>query len=230
MGFREEFRRFDPTLWTKSDYSTPHWRLRPEHVEVSDGLLHCKVPADMNEGGQIETIRKYTFGKYRCRMKTSGVANVVTSFYTYLHDSGLTDEIDLEIYGDTPTLMDFVVWNHGERDLRRVNLGFDSSKDFHTYGFDWYENHIDVFVDEKRVLTYEDTRFIPTRNQYFLLCSYSPAWKGVPPEGSDSLFDWVIVEAEAVPPIAWPAVLGVLISIIIVGGIIVRGIIAPKKI
>jgi len=203
MGFRDEFRRLDPTLWAKSDYPTPHWRLRPEHVEVKDDVLHCRVPAGKNEGGQIETIRRYTFGRYRCRMKASNVANVVTAFYTYRHDAGLADEVDLEIYGDTPTLMDLVVWNRGEHDLRRIDLGFDSSKAFHTYGFDWYKDHIDVFVDEKLVLTYSDTRFIPVRDQYCLLCSYSPAWKGVPPEDSESLFDWVIVEAEAVPPFPW---------------------------
>lgn len=200
MGFRDEFHRYDPSLWIYSNYSTPHWTLKPEHAEFRNNMLYCHVPAGVNEGGQIETVRPYTFGRYRCRMKTSGVENVVTAFFTYLHNGGMADEIDLEIYGDTPTLMDFVVWNHGEHDLRRLELGFDSSQEFHTYGFDWYEDHIDIFVDEELVFTYDDVRFIPTRPQYCFLCAYSPAWKGIPDIDSEAVFGWVIVEAEPVAP------------------------------
>ena len=36
------------------------------------------------------------------------------------------------------------------------DLGFDSSKEFHTYGFDWQPDHITWYVDGKPVYTARD--------------------------------------------------------------------------
>jgi len=227
-GFRDEFDTIDPTRWIISDYYTPYERYRPENVEIRDGILVCKVPAGVNEGGQIETVRRWHYGRYRCRMKANAVPNVITAFYSYYMEpvTGLEHQIDMQIYGDRPTLIDLVLWKDGVNDVVRLDLGFDASKDFHEYGYDWYPNGEKVvfWVDGRVLYEYTNRKYIPVVEQYCLLSCHAPSWAGTPPDPAESSFDWAEVALPLPAPVVFPWWLVVLIilAVLIILLLIIR--------
>ncbi len=79
---------------------------------------------------------------------------VVSSFFTYTgpSDDNPWDEIDIEILGKDTTKVQLNYYRNGKGGHEKmIDLGFDSSQDFHRYGFDWQQGKITWYVDGKEV-------------------------------------------------------------------------------
>lgn len=88
-------------------------------------------------------------------MKASGTAGTVTGFFTYTGPSEGTqhDEIDVEVLGDSPSVMQINYWTSGVQHPVNINLGFDASSAEHKYAFEWLQDSIKWYVDGALVHT-----------------------------------------------------------------------------
>ncbi|MBR6107090.1 MAG: family 16 glycosylhydrolase [Oscillospiraceae bacterium] len=125
-------------------------------------------------GGEFRTERYYSYGYYETSMKAIKNDGVVSSFFTYTGPSDVIngqknpwDEIDIEILGKDTTKMQVNYYVNGEGGHEgMVDLGFDASEGYHTYGFDWQPDHITWYVDGKQVSWY-DTKAGKQRDGYY---------------------------------------------------------------
>ena len=88
---------------------------------------------------------------------------VVSSFFIYTgpSDNNPWDEIDIEVLGKDTTKVQFNYFTNGVGNHEYMyDLGFDASKGYHTYGFDWQPDKITWYVDGKEV--YSATTNIPS--------------------------------------------------------------------
>lgn len=96
-------------------------------------------------------------------MKPSPRPGVVSSFFTFTNESygNPWDEIDIEFLGYDMTRVQFNYYSNGEgKHEKWYKLGFDASKDFHEYGFQWTADSITWYVDNESV--HPATESIPT--------------------------------------------------------------------
>ena len=222
-AFKDDFERLDFDVWVKSSYACKDWTLKSIYADVEGGNLVLTIPAGKAEGGQIETVKPYTFGRFTAKMKVAGGKGVTTAFFLYF-DPSSPDAIDLEIYSNDPTILDVVVWSKGKHDVKNLDLGFDASQDFHVYTIDWQPEKITVVVDEKTVLEYTDKSFIPQRAMYVLCGAYAPTWGGLSETGSKAYFDYVIIDAQPQSsglPVGSPAIILILVAAVAALGFLV---------
>ncbi|MDE7463808.1 MAG: family 16 glycosylhydrolase [Clostridiales bacterium] len=112
-------------------------------------------------GGEMRTSEYYGYGDYEVCMKPSSVKGTASTFfvctgpYDFNYETGEAnkhDEIDIEFLGYDTTFVQFNYFVNGVgKHEYRYKLGFDASKEFHTYGFRWSSEYIVWFVDGKPV-------------------------------------------------------------------------------
>ena len=126
---------------------------RPENVVFDGGVMALRLEREDGEeySGEYRTNGVYGHGYYSVSMKPLAADGVISSFFTYTNRPQW-DEIDIEFLGDDTTRVQFNYYTDGKGGHEFVyDLGFDASEDFHTYGFEWLENGIVWYVDEKPV-------------------------------------------------------------------------------
>jgi len=117
-------------------------------------------------------------------MKTSNASGTVSTFFTYIDPTGngTNDEIDVEIPGARSTTLEATYYRHGGSGIEHtINLGFDASAAFHTYGIQWLQNSINWIVDGKTVYTVNgSSSTLPTIPPYFMINFWTgvPSWLG----------------------------------------------------
>ncbi|MBR4200346.1 MAG: family 16 glycosylhydrolase, partial [Oscillospiraceae bacterium] len=125
-------------------------------------------------GGEFRTDKYYHYGYYETSMKAIKNDGVVSSFFTYTGPSDVVngkenpwDEIDIEILGKDTTKMQVNYYVNGKGDHEgMVDLGFDASEGYHTYGFDWQPDSITWYVDGKKV-SWTDSKTGKQRDGYY---------------------------------------------------------------
>ncbi len=121
---------------------------------------------DRYYGGEYRSNAKYGHGYYSVSMRPLAMDGVISSFFTYTNNPW--DEIDIEFLGDDTTKVQFNYYTSGVGGHEYVyHLGFDASKDFHTYGFEWLEDCIIWYVDGKAV--YKATKDIPVTDAQIMM-------------------------------------------------------------
>ena len=161
--------------WNASDGNTSEWQ--PNY-----------------SGGEFRTEKYYHYGYYETSMQAIKNDGVVSSFFTYTGPSDKIngvenpwDEIDIEILGKDTTKVQLNYYhnNQGGHEFM-YDLGFDASEAFHTYGFDWYSDHITWYVDGKEAHTmYGDMPKVAGKIMM-------NTWPGVSdPNAKDNTVDWL---------------------------------------
>ncbi|KAG0348711.1 hypothetical protein BG004_004425 [Podila humilis] len=93
------------------------------------------------------------YGHYTIDMIASNVVGQVTSFFLFAN--GHT-EIDIELTGLNNSVGWMNVWHNNQQNPVAIDLPFDSSKDWHTYSFEWRKEFIAWSIDGKLVLNRSD--------------------------------------------------------------------------
>lgn len=128
---------------------------------IGDGVLSLVLSEDHSGyvGAEYRIWSKTGYGFYSVKMKAAACPGVISSFFIY---NGFPwDEIDIEFLGDDTTKVQFNYYTHGVGGHEYVyHLGYDASKEFHEYAFDWQEGSITWYVDG--VAVYRATDNIPT--------------------------------------------------------------------
>ncbi len=176
-----------------------------ENVIFKDSLLHLYItPNKENVGGtayfgaQCRTSNLFSYGDYGVSLKNLNVPSTKTSFFTYIgNDDNLAREgIEIIFSGSDPNSIVFNYYLKGNGEHKYTyNLNFDSSKEFHTYGFRWNKDNIIYFVDEKPVYITNKSPFNKAR---IYLNNYTESnsiigWIDKPSEEikNDALVKWV---------------------------------------
>ena len=145
--------------WANGEHQSCEWR--KELVSGQNGNLVLTL-SNMHKGhvrrigcAEIQSKRKYGYGRYEARMKASFGSGLNSAFFTYIGPpQGVPDhdEIDFEFLGKNPRLLQVGFWRKGKNyDMKVVDLGYDASTEFHTYRFDWHPDKIIWYVDDKEI-------------------------------------------------------------------------------
>ena len=170
--------------WGKLSWNWTACPLSPLMVNTADGNLLLKVPGNrIKQGGQIESVRTdYGFGSYRAMIRAgshSGEPTEGTCRAFFFYNSATTQEIDVEILTRESNLVHFVT-HPGDYHIV-YDLGKDPAGTLIEYGFDWYKNKVDFFVDGNKVGT--QTRAVPGVRGKIILNHWTgtAGWSGTPP-------------------------------------------------
>jgi hypothetical protein len=174
----------------------------------SGGYLLLKVPANVQQGGEIQTVKAHPdfgYGYYEVRMKVTDVPGVCVSFFWKEVDYG-PGEIDIEFltnepWIDSPDTGQVHYTIHPDWDVNGTaftqDLPFNPSKDFHRYGFLWTPARLDYTVDGRIVKSFTNppaANLVNTNGGYIMMNTWTgnPDWGGGPPTADAvSAYDWV---------------------------------------
>lgn len=147
--------------WTNGSMFNVTWR--KANVTFENGNMQLIIDKDATpkdnipySGGEFRSKDFYGYGKYEVSMKAAKNDGIVSSFFTYTgpSDNNPWDEIDIEFLGKDTTKVQFNYFTSSRGNHEYIyDLGFDASEEFHTYGFEWYEDKIIWYVDGEAVHT-----------------------------------------------------------------------------
>ncbi|OOM14269.1 beta-glucanase [Clostridium saccharobutylicum] len=158
--FSDGFNYSNTSAWSKSNgWSNGNmfnctWR--DSNVNFNNGAMNLTISKDTQggtvpyAGGEYRTNDTYRYGLYQVSMKPAKNTGIVSSFFTYTGPSDNTpwDEIDIEFLGKDTTKVQFNYYTNGVGNHEYLyNLGFDASKSYHTYAFNWQPTYIAWLVD-----------------------------------------------------------------------------------
>ncbi len=136
--------------WTNSGFFNCGWN--PDNVYFDYGQMVLKLDDKYSHGkdfssGEYRTKKTFSYGYFETNMIAVKAAGTVTSFFLYTDNPW--DEIDVEILGKDTTKVQFNYFVDGVGDHEAViDLGFDSSTEYHKYGIEYGEGYINWFVDD----------------------------------------------------------------------------------
>ena len=164
----DNFDYFDEKKWfLRNDTFPGNLALfSPSNFEVKDGsgarITVCKENMGVREfsSSALTTRDSFLFGRFEAVVKPSRAEGLITGIF--LHRDSPRQEIDVEFLGKDPNKMLVnVYYNPGCNNSRfdygyrgtpaLVELGFDATKEFHTYAIEWSPNQIKWYVDRKVV-------------------------------------------------------------------------------
>ena len=142
-----------------------------ENAEIVGDHLELRIDQKWNSGdsnpdwnpsysgGEFRTNEFYSYGYYETSMQAIKCDGVVSSFFTYTGPSDVVngkqnpwDEIDIEILGKDTTKVQLNYYRNGQGGHEKmIDLGFDASEAYHTYGFNWEPGKITWYVDGKEI-------------------------------------------------------------------------------
>lgn len=171
--FTDNFDFYNTSIWAKSNgWSNDQmfnctWRAN--NVNFNRGQMAISITKDTQggtkpyAGGEYRSVNRYGYGLYQVNMKPARHSGVDSSFFTYTgpSDNSPWDEIDIEFLGKDTTEVQFNYYTNGVGNHEHLyKLGFDASKSYHTYAFNWQPTYIAWLVDGREV--YRATSNIPS--------------------------------------------------------------------
>ncbi len=154
--------------WYISDFSFPsvHYNTgwSDDHITYSDAGLALMIARHKGEhhpytGGEFQRGGHYGYGRYEVVMRPAKGSGLVSSFFTYTGPpfGHPHDEIDIEFLGNDTSMVQFNVFANGEAlNPPLVSLGFDASEAFNLYAFEWTEDEVRWYVNDRHVFTVTD--------------------------------------------------------------------------
>lgn len=165
--------------------------------------------------GEARTTLNYGYGDFEVSMKPAKKAGTASTFFTCTgnYDTGLDgqpqkhDEIDIEFLGKDTTKVQFNYFVNGVGGHEYMyKLGFDASKEYHTYGYRWTKDYIVWFVDGKPVYKVEASATNPLPSapgrvlmNYWCGTKNAEGWMGKYSVGNETAdYQWVKTSATGV--------------------------------
>jgi hypothetical protein len=173
--------------------------ISPEHNGVAGGFALLTSKANTMVGAELQSITTQGFGYYETRLRVTDVPGVCTSFFWIQAPKYGPLELDVEFLTNEPWInsensgkVHFFI--HPANINQIVDLPFNPSKEFHSYGFLWTPGTIAFTVDKKVVHTIvNDTLNLPSRG-FIMMNSWTgnKDWGGGPPDrDATTVYDWV---------------------------------------
>jgi endo-1,3-1,4-beta-glycanase ExoK len=194
--------------WTNGSPFNVGWRA--DHIAFANGIMtltldNSTCPSGCSNApyasGEYRRNILTGYGLYQASFKSAKASGTVSSFFTYTgpSDGQPWDEIDIEILGKNTTQMQANYFTNGTGGHETIiNLGFDSSTGFHTYGIEYRATYIKWYVDGNLVLTENGSRgALPSHNMKMMMNLWAgtgvDSWLGTfsYPGALHQQFDWV---------------------------------------
>ena len=221
-SFTDSFDTFNTSRWAKADGWTNGspfdnaWRA--DHVNFANSLMTITLDnfaylGEPYSSGEYRTTGFYGYGCYEVRFRPVAGPGAVTTFFTFAGPfdnggNGKHNEIDIEFLGYDTTKFQANFWTNDDTYSNghefMVNLGFDASQNFHTYGFKWTSTGITWYVDGGSVYSATNTASDPTPRtgdslhkimmNLWPVDSTASAWAGTfvyPGAPLNAQYDWV---------------------------------------
>ena len=176
-GLSNEFRELDSELWVLRDDTFPSnlALFRPNNFSIgTDNVAQLTLHEERTSVRQftsasIASRRRYLYGRFVAEVRPSNVSGLITGIF--LHRNAPRQEIDLEFLGkDTTKLLVNVYYNPGGEGTKLeygyrgtptlIDLGFDTTSEFHQYEIEWCSDFIRWRVDGR--LVHERVMWEPT--------------------------------------------------------------------
>ncbi|WP_303868447.1 glycoside hydrolase family 16 protein [Acetobacterium wieringae] len=189
---QENFDNLDENIWAISSKTLGRTLLNPENVMVKDDFLNIRMPANTLSGGEIASREAVSYGSYESRMKLPDAPSSITGFFLYAPPDYFY-EIDIEIHNTKEGKILLTTYADGEVQNEYVgDLGFDPTADFHHYRFDYTEDQVAFYVDNKFIKKWQDG-FPRGQPMQLMVNTWYPNWlSGTPtPEDQVLLVDWI---------------------------------------
>ena len=218
---------FESDGWTNGSVFNVVWA--KENVEYGKDAMHLGIKAEERTvwvddaeqtysytAGEARTTLHYGYGDFEVSMKPAKKVGTASTFFTCTgpYDTGVDgepqkhDEIDIEFLGKDTTKVQFNYFVNGQGGHEHMyNLGFDASKEYHTYGFRWTKDYIVWFVDGQPVYKVEasEKNELPSAPGRMLMnywCGTKDAegWMGkyTGPDGESADYQWIKTSATGV--------------------------------
>jgi len=166
--FEDDVRVLNPSRWMLRDDTFPGnlALFRPANVRTGlAGGAELQVAQESLgvrnlSAAAVSSRERFLYGRFEATLQATDVPGLVTGFF--LHRDSPRQEIDVEITGDRPDrILANVFYNPGPDGAKfdygyrgtpvSIELGFDASKDFHTYAIEWEPDEIRWLVDGRTV-------------------------------------------------------------------------------
>ncbi len=174
--WRDEFDAIEGDRWEISTHSFAenYADFTAENAMAREGMLELRVDAKAAgftgkpyAAAELRSRQEFTYGKFLVRARFasgSGVISTFFAFYDFFQRDPASEnwnEIVVESAGTnrlvfTYTLQNVTLPDSRERNSSSIDLAFDSTRDFHVYGFDWTPSRLRFFVDGEVRLTHDE--------------------------------------------------------------------------
>lgn len=167
-----DFKSENNNLFKKSTWANHYpfnCRWSADNIKISNGTMKMSLikKEDTYYGSEYSSRNTFSYGFFATKMKPISCPGVVSSFFTYTNNP-VWDEIDIEFLGKDTTKVQFNYYTNGIGNHEYLyDLGFDASKEYHEYAFEWKEDCIIWFVDGKAV--YKATDNIPSNPRNIMM-------------------------------------------------------------
>ena len=200
----DNFNKDSSINWTKRsntwNSSYAYTIFEPSNVWYEDGKLVLRSYVDNHTGAEYKSNGIYSYGKYRASIKLSQTPGTYEAFYSYQWPTStkVHNEIDIEFIKGTDgtTTAMLSTWVNYQYDRKTIKLTFDPSAGYHTYGYNWYPDRVEFFIDDMSKPVWTSYGHIPNETMYV----YFQNWvvRDVPASHGDGInteyVDWVTVE------------------------------------
>ncbi|HEX2572761.1 MAG TPA: family 16 glycosylhydrolase [Polyangia bacterium] len=179
-SFTDHLTALNTDRWIRADgwrYPSPFdcgWRA--DHVQFDGNVMTLELDDTQTSGapyssGEYHSTGFYAYGCYEARFKPIAASGVVSSFFTFAGPNdnggnGKHNEIDIEFLGYNTSWLQANFWTNDDAYAngheKMINLGFDATAAFHTYGFKWTSTGIEWWIDGARVHAVADSAADPT--------------------------------------------------------------------
>ncbi|WP_292469356.1 family 16 glycosylhydrolase, partial [Methanolobus sp.] len=191
FSFIDNFDSFNSNNWMKSSFILGRSTLDPANVDVNNGNLRIKLPANTLNGGEIQSVDLYKYGTYSARMKLPNAPSSITGFFMYLGPD-FYNEIDIVVYNDNSGNVAFTTYANGKMQHSVTkNMGFDPTDDYHDYKFEFEQGVLNFYVDDKLLQTWTDG--MTTNSMHLMVHTLYPQWLEGTKQTSNQylLVDWI---------------------------------------
>ncbi|WP_230741706.1 family 16 glycosylhydrolase [Methanooceanicella nereidis] len=157
----DNFTSLDSKTWTISSYTPDSDFLKTTftrpNVWGSNGKLVLRSCISDRTGGEIKSNDLFYHGKYRAAIMVDQTPGTFLTFYSYLwpSKSNRHNEIDIELlkndHGGTTAM--FTTWYNYKKTQKLYDLPFDPGADYHIYGYDWYGDRVEFYIDGDLIWT-----------------------------------------------------------------------------
>lgn len=153
--------------WCNGGFFDATWRKEQVSFNPDSKILILTLDNDSIgsepkfKSGEYRTRDFFHYGLYEVGMKVAKGSGIVSSFFTYTgpSDNNPWDEIDIEILGKDPTVMQTNYFSNGVGYKEAfIDLGFDASESFNDYAFEWLPNEINWYVNGNLVHTEDGSK------------------------------------------------------------------------
>ena len=202
--------------WCNGDVFNVTWN--ENNIKYEDGAAKLLITQsdDVYYGGELRSTDHFHYGDYEITMKPEAKKGTCTSFFIYTGPSETDengnpnphDEIDIEFVGKDTTHVQFNYFVNGKGGNEyKYDLGFDASKEFHTYGFRWAEDYITWYVDGVPVYRVDETSRKPLPStpgrimmNYWCGTLVASPWMGIYSDPQpDEASEYKLVKSSATP-------------------------------